>query len=145
MEHITAHNGEFTCLCGNIPDDYGFFPCDRNGNDVEPTPVGWKEELYRCDKCYRIIDQNTLEVVAIATRLSPTQSQKTGECVCDTFYGRKCCKHESHGDAWKAQCIENGQRFACELRANTKEEALELGKEIAALYGGECIDVARVT
>jgi len=39
--------------------------CDREGNQVEPTPKDWPEHLYICDRCGRIINQDTLEVAGI--------------------------------------------------------------------------------
>ena len=45
------------CVCGNIPESDGFYPCDKNGRPMEPT------FLYVCDRCGRIIDQEPLEVV----------------------------------------------------------------------------------
>jgi len=27
------------CICGNRPDHYGFYPCDRDGNEMEPVEV----------------------------------------------------------------------------------------------------------
>jgi hypothetical protein len=49
------------CICGNRPDFDGFYPCDREGNEMEPVE-GW-EDLYVCARCGRIIKQNSLEVV----------------------------------------------------------------------------------
>lgn len=49
------------CLCGNTPADDGFYPCDENGNEMEPV-TGWND-IYVCLKCGRIIDQHTLRVV----------------------------------------------------------------------------------
>jgi Zn-finger protein len=40
---------EIICNCGNSPSQQGFYPCDENGNDVEPVK-GWKG-LYKCDNC----------------------------------------------------------------------------------------------
>lgn len=63
-EHITVEPDwpdNWICVCGNTPDSDGFYPCDANGNEVEPVE-GWKD-LYVCANCGRIIDQHTLEVV----------------------------------------------------------------------------------
>jgi Zn-finger protein len=51
------------CFCGNTPRSAGFYPCDLNGNIVEPTEKDWKTDLYVCDDCGRIIDYKTLKVV----------------------------------------------------------------------------------
>ena len=52
------------CLCGNQPDFDGFYPCDRQGNEVEPVE-GW-EDLYVCARCGRVIKQESLEVIGQA-------------------------------------------------------------------------------
>jgi hypothetical protein len=51
------------CVCGNTPVAQGFFPCDKIGNLVEPTPEEWPAPLYVCDACGRIINQDTLLVL----------------------------------------------------------------------------------
>lgn len=55
--------GSWTCVCGNIAEDCGFFPCDERGAQVEPDH--WTTPTYVCDSCGRIIDVNTLEVVGV--------------------------------------------------------------------------------
>jgi hypothetical protein len=57
-------NDFFHCVCGNTDDDCGFYPCDPDGNEVEPTIECWPDDLYCCDRCGRIIDSNTLEVIS---------------------------------------------------------------------------------
>jgi hypothetical protein len=49
------------CICGNRPDFDGFYPCDHDGNEMEPV-AGW-EDLYVCARCGRIIKQDSLAVV----------------------------------------------------------------------------------
>jgi hypothetical protein len=49
------------CLCGNQPRSDGFYPCDKEGNEMEPAD-GW-DSLYVCLRCGRIIEQNSLRVV----------------------------------------------------------------------------------
>jgi len=61
--HVDEY-GEWTCLCGNVASEDGFFPCDADGNSVEPTPQEWTTNLYRCDRCLRKINQATGEIVA---------------------------------------------------------------------------------
>lgn len=58
----------WVCLCGNTPDSDGFFTCDENGAEVEPTEVEWKTGWYVCICCGRIIDPKTLKVVGRKTR-----------------------------------------------------------------------------
>ena len=63
IEHEADNKEAWKCLCGNTPCDSGFYPCDTHGNEVEPTPEDWEEDLYVCAECGRIIHQDTLEVV----------------------------------------------------------------------------------
>lgn len=58
-------SNNWICTCGNTPDSQGFFPCNSNGDYVEPTPEEWKTDSYVCDRCGNIIDMNTLEVVGV--------------------------------------------------------------------------------
>ena len=51
------------CICGNTPSDDGFYPCDKKGKQIEPTKESGWTNLYVCDSCGRIINQNNLEVV----------------------------------------------------------------------------------
>jgi len=73
MEKITHEKGDteaWICLCGNTPSGAGFYPCDENGDEMEPViGSGWTN-LYVCnDKekdgsfCGRIINADTHEVV----------------------------------------------------------------------------------
>jgi hypothetical protein len=66
-EHIRHEEGNdeaWVCICTNTPNADGFYPCDSDGNQVEPD-AGWND-LYVCAKCGRIINQNSLEVVGSA-------------------------------------------------------------------------------
>jgi hypothetical protein len=70
---ITLENGDhdaWVCICGNTPASAGFYPCDLNGNLVEPTEKDWTTNLYVCDDCGRIIDQDTLSVVGRNLKLA---------------------------------------------------------------------------
>lgn len=40
---------EHICECGNTVMDAGFYPCDIDGNTVEPTE-SW-QGLYKCENC----------------------------------------------------------------------------------------------
>lgn len=42
------------CDCGNDTSQEGFFPCDRDGNEVEPLLGVWTEPLYVCARCRKI-------------------------------------------------------------------------------------------
>lgn len=63
MEYIDESDEEWCCVCGNRPWLEGFFPCDRQGEVVEPTKPDWDGLRYVCDRCGRIIDQDSLQVV----------------------------------------------------------------------------------
>jgi hypothetical protein len=57
----------WVCPCGNRPTDGGFYPCDTDGHEIEPTLESSWKGLYVCADCGRIIDQKTL----IVTGLNP--------------------------------------------------------------------------
>jgi hypothetical protein len=61
ITHEAGNDEAWICICNNTPVSHGFYPCDMTGKEVEPVR-GW-EGLYVCNKCGRIIDQKTLEVV----------------------------------------------------------------------------------
>ena len=62
ITHEAGSDDAWICICGNMPDGDGFYPCDTNGNEVEPAGPEWTN-LYVCAQCGRIIEQNTLEVI----------------------------------------------------------------------------------
>ena len=69
MEHIKHEpdNPEaWICICGNRPVADGFFSCDKQGKEIEPDEL-WIEPLYVCNRCGRIIHQDTLKVLGLAT------------------------------------------------------------------------------
>jgi hypothetical protein len=68
------------CICGNTPVSGGFYSCNKNGNEVEPTPSEW-QGLYVCNECGRIIKQDSLEVVgrnlAVKVQFDLSESTRT--------------------------------------------------------------------
>lgn len=65
-ERITDDgSGEWVCICGNDPGLSGFFTY-TNGKAVEPDDA-WDGTHYYCADCLRVIDMNTLMVVAHPT------------------------------------------------------------------------------
>ena len=52
------------CICGNTPSGDGFFPCDEKGNEMEPNIGSNWNGLYVCARCGRVIEQDTLKVIA---------------------------------------------------------------------------------
>jgi hypothetical protein len=61
ITHETGNAEAWICICGNRPNYDGFFPCNQNGDEMNPGK-GW-EDLYVCGRCGRIINQHSLEVV----------------------------------------------------------------------------------
>lgn len=51
----------WVCLCGNTESNGGFEPCDATGEAMEPVK-GWPE-LYFCNRCNRIIQHPSREIV----------------------------------------------------------------------------------
>lgn len=69
QEKITRDKEDnFHCLCGNLPWEAGFYPCNTRGETVEPTPEKWKTNYYVCDKCKRFFDIDTLIVVGVQNK-----------------------------------------------------------------------------
>ena len=63
ISHEKGNDEAWICICGNEPSSDGFYPCDTNGNEMEPSIGSKWDGLYVCLKCGRIIRQDTLEVV----------------------------------------------------------------------------------
>lgn len=68
IQHEPHDETAWICLCGNMPDTDGFATCDPSGDEIEPTLESDWHGDYRCQRCYRIIDQASLEVMGIAPR-----------------------------------------------------------------------------
>ena len=56
----------WVCLCGNVAEEDGFATCDLLGADMEPYISSAWLGLYRCNRCYRIINQRDLRVLGSA-------------------------------------------------------------------------------
>jgi len=55
---------ECVLSCDNNTAMEGFYPCNWQGDELEPYVDGpWKGRLYRCGRCGRIIDVDTLRVI----------------------------------------------------------------------------------
>ena len=67
ISHESGGKEYLLCLCGNTVRAEGFYPCDAQGKVVEPTLEKWTTNLVVCDRCGRIINQTTLEVVGSKT------------------------------------------------------------------------------
>jgi len=59
--------GAWICICGNRPCEGGFYPCDEQGNEMEPSIGSDWASLYCCTDCGRIIVHPTLVVCGRAT------------------------------------------------------------------------------
>ncbi len=85
-ENIALENGDtdaWICICGNMPSDDGFYPCNSQGNRVEPTEKAWTTGLFVCDRCGRMINSITLAVEGrnpkIAARQERTIASKSAQ------------------------------------------------------------------
>lgn len=66
MEKISREDQDedaWVCICGNNPDSDGFYPCNANGEEMEPDIGSDWDGLYVCSRCGRIIDEKDLSVV----------------------------------------------------------------------------------
>jgi len=68
---------EWICLCGNTGLYEGFYPCNSEGELVEPTPEDWTTDCYVCEQCGRIIRQSDREVVGVRFHNTLTEAEKT--------------------------------------------------------------------
>lgn len=61
------------CVCGNYAEDAGFYTCDEDGNGIDSySSIEW-DNLYRCERCGRVIDQRDHKVIGI--NLNPTRDE----------------------------------------------------------------------
>jgi|GEM_PF-2395598 hypothetical protein len=63
ITHVINDKDTWLCICGNEPANQGFHTCDKYGVEMEPLIGSNWEGFYFCDKCGRIINKDTLEVV----------------------------------------------------------------------------------
>lgn len=63
ITHEPDNEEAWICICGNTPSGGGFYPCDKEGNEMEPVIGSDWDGLYVCADCGRILHQDTLEVV----------------------------------------------------------------------------------
>ena len=64
--------GGWTCFCGNQPCYEGFHPCNLKGAYLD-TDVS---ELYVCDRCGRIISDQTRRVLGFRNDSTLTEAEK---------------------------------------------------------------------
>lgn len=68
-ERISVEPGDpdgWVCICGNMPSERGFYPCNAGGMEIEPSIGSNWNGYHVCAKCGRIIDQTSLIVVGMA-------------------------------------------------------------------------------
>jgi YD repeat-containing protein len=68
ISHELGNDDAWICICGNTPDQDGFFPCNARGDEVKPTAEAWTTNWYVCNGCGRMIDQHTLIIVGRTDR-----------------------------------------------------------------------------
>lgn len=71
--HGTPNSDDLTCLCGNAAHSDGFDTVLADGTSVEPLRDGPWAGLLKCNRCLRMIDHNTMEVVGWAIFSGPAQ------------------------------------------------------------------------
>lgn len=61
---LETEDMEWHCKCGNNSRSEGFQPSDEIGQICEPYVDGnWNEQHWVCERCYRIIDGYTLQIL----------------------------------------------------------------------------------
>lgn len=63
ITHVPNDREVWVCICKNTPSDYGFYPCDKDGNEIEPLIGSDWNGLYVCGSCRKIINLHTLKVI----------------------------------------------------------------------------------
>lgn len=71
ITHEQQDRDAWLCICGNTPDTGGFYPCDEDGDLIEPG--GDWDRLYRCERCGRVIDDRDHQVIGI--NLNPNNEE----------------------------------------------------------------------
>src|SRR5690242_18767899 len=73
---IQSEGSSFLCICGNTDVGQGFYPCNRQGEEVEPDAQHWTTNRYVCDNCGRVIEQATLRIVGYRQNNTLTGAQR---------------------------------------------------------------------
>ena len=66
QSQVAINNGNWICICQNTPDSDGFTPITADGI---LTDMGLESELYRCNSCGRVIQNDNGAVVGTTTKL----------------------------------------------------------------------------
>lgn len=59
--------GVWECRCGNLTESEGFIPCNEDGLEVPEELGPWDGILRACQRCWQIINSDTLEVLGFAS------------------------------------------------------------------------------
>lgn len=62
--HTEESEDTWICMCGNMAEDEGFYPCNEQGNEVEPVKGEW-DNLYVCMGCGRFFNEDDMKVIGI--------------------------------------------------------------------------------
>lgn len=57
FQGVNLNDPNYKCSCGNVASSDGFYPCDSEGEKVEPTALSWPLPLYVCGACGLIVIQ----------------------------------------------------------------------------------------
>lgn len=106
--------------------------CGQLHNRV--TPWGKPEELCEaCDKA-RLAEIN---------RVYEYYEQHPEKCCCFMYLGRACCLAPQHGDKWRVNGIDDGERFYFLIHAHNRKEDFEVGTAACQDIGEEFISVRK--
>lgn len=68
ITHEPQDKDAWVCICGNMPSENGFYSCDASGaladGAMDESANGWDGKHYLCNQCKRVIDGDTLQIVA---------------------------------------------------------------------------------
>lgn len=64
---LEVSDGVWECRCGNSTESEGFIACDDEGLEVPEELGPWDGILRVCQRCWRVINGDTLEVLGFAS------------------------------------------------------------------------------
>ena len=64
---LEVSDGVWECRCGNSTESEGFIACDEEGLEVPEELGPWDGVLRACQRCWRVINGDTLEVLRFAS------------------------------------------------------------------------------
>ena len=69
-------DGVWECRCGNTEELEGFIACDENGLEVAEELGPWDGVLRACQRCWRVINGDTLEVLGLVSESVIDQNEE---------------------------------------------------------------------